>query len=174
MASSPSRRAHGRPWILVLAGIAGLAVSATGCISGQRSDDGTPTRIDARARDAEEIAVLAALESMTRAVETENTFAFMDQVSDRYSPSPLILKSAFDSMLLDHLGYTFHLRTTHFHREEDDALMIVEWRFGRSHRQSGAITWESGQAELRFRRENGAWKLFAQTGDPLFEAPRPS
>lgn len=116
---------------------------------------------------------MAALETLTRAIEAENTFEFMEGVSDRYSPSPFTLKTAADAMLLDHLGYTFQIRPVRFFREDAVAVLAIEWRYGRSHRQTGLISWENGYGEFRFEREDGRWKLAAQTGDPLFEAPSP-
>lgn len=155
-----------------------LVLMVVACSGGARSGEDArgdgPTRTDARPRDAEEPAVLAALEALTGAIESENTFAFMERVSDRYAPSALALKAEADAMLLDHLGYVFHLRVTHFRREDQEATMIVEWRYGRSHRQTGLFGWENGIAELRFIHEANRWKLLAQAGDRLFEAPPPS
>lgn len=169
---SAARRIVGK--VLLLA----LFMVPTACSGGARTGEDArgdgPTRTDARPRDAEEPAVLAALEALTGAIESENTFAFLERVSDRYAPSPLALKAEADAMLLDHLGYVFHLRVTHFHREDWEATMIVEWRYGRSHRRTGLFEWKNGIAELRFIHEANRWKLLAQAGDRLFEAPSPS
>lgn len=158
----------GGGWV-ALAFCLALAVSTLGCTAGGEARANRPNDPVATQRNADETAILASIDAMTNALELENSFEFIEHVSDRYDPSKFDLKARVDAGLGDYMGYAYHIRPTRMNVDGDIAIAIVEWRLGRNHRQTGEIQWLNGQAELHFSRENGVWKLAAQYGDPLFD-----
>ncbi len=121
----------------------------------------------ARPANALESELVETLETMTRALEREDVFACMEHVSERFVPSKLSLKVELDDGLASFLGYGFHTLVTRCHVEGTEGTLIVEWRRGRSHRETGVYDSADGVTELKFTREDGAWLLVQQNGDAL-------
>ncbi|HBW46924.1 TPA: hypothetical protein DEF17_03190, partial [bacterium] len=106
--------------------------------------------------------------SMTQCIEREDSFSFLDFVSDRYVPSRDMMKMNIDNGLNEFYGYSYTLLSQRINVENEEGVIVINWRRGRANRSSGEHEVTDGITELKFTLENGNWKLIQQNGDELF------